>query len=245
MTQNRSAAVMQQRHEAPDSLDDFPTAPWATRALCEVLTARGHLLHLQHAWEPACNRGWMARPLGEYFDQVHATDVHDYGWSGQDGQADFLIDWGQDVPDVDWVITNPPFRLAAEFILQGLRVARVGVAVFVRTAFVEGRGRYDGLFRDLPETLFLPFVERVALWRGVLLDPDIPVWRPDPEDPETGEYRLPTSATSYAWLVWLKDPAQPGVTELQRIAPCRRRLTQPGDYPPVPDHLRGPQGGLL
>ena len=37
MTQNRSHAVMQQRHEAHDSLDDFPTPPWATRALMECV----------------------------------------------------------------------------------------------------------------------------------------------------------------------------------------------------------------
>lgn len=35
MTQNTSHAVMAQRVEAHDSLDDFPTPPWATRALLE------------------------------------------------------------------------------------------------------------------------------------------------------------------------------------------------------------------
>jgi site-specific DNA-cytosine methylase len=34
---NTSPAVMQQRHEPHNSLDDFPTPPWATRALCERL----------------------------------------------------------------------------------------------------------------------------------------------------------------------------------------------------------------
>jgi len=33
--QNTSHAVMAQRFEAKDSLDDFPTPPWATRALLE------------------------------------------------------------------------------------------------------------------------------------------------------------------------------------------------------------------
>lgn len=33
--QNTSHAVMAQRIEAKDSLDDFPTPPWATRALIE------------------------------------------------------------------------------------------------------------------------------------------------------------------------------------------------------------------
>lgn len=30
--QNRSSAVMQQRAEPHNSLDDFPTPPWATKA---------------------------------------------------------------------------------------------------------------------------------------------------------------------------------------------------------------------
>ena len=41
MSQNRSSAVMAQRKEPPDSLDFFPTPPWATRALCERLASEG------------------------------------------------------------------------------------------------------------------------------------------------------------------------------------------------------------
>jgi len=244
MAQNTSAAVMAQRHEPHDSLDDFPTPSWATRALCEQLIGFGHRLHLHHVWEPACNRGYMARTLSEYFDRVYASDVADYGWDGQDWVADFLLDWDGARPDCDWIITNPPFRLAAQFIEHGLRHARVGVAVFVRTTFIECSGRYEGLFRDCPESYVFPFVERVAIWKGVLLDPDVAVWKPDAKDgPCMGK---PSSATSYSWLVWLKEPSG---TVFSRIAPCRKRLTRAGDYPPLPDHLREPvdarQGGLL
>lgn len=238
MGQNKSSAVMQQRAEPGDSLDDFPTPPWATRALCAELVAMGEPLHLQHVWEPACNRGHMARPLGEYFDHVHATDVHDYGWPGQAGVADFLIDWAADAPDVDWVITNPPFRLAADFIHQGLRYARRGVAVFVRTAFVEGEERYRTLFRDRPECVLMPFVERVAIWRGVLLDPDVKIW-----DDKRNVMKNPSSATSYCWMLFYRDRRND--TSLRRIAPCRRALTRPGDYPPVPVHMRPPRGALI
>ncbi len=240
MAGNTSAAVRQQRHEAPDSLDDFPTPPWATRALCEKLVGHGEPLHLQHVWEPACNRGYMARPLGEFFDHVYATDVRDYGYPAADGVADFLVDWGQDVPDVDWVITNPPFRLAADFIRQGLRIARRGVAVFVRMSFVEGQDRYETLFRGAPERFVMPFVERVALWKGVLLDPDVPVytWNDRTQQPVV---RKPTSATSYAWLVWVQG--HNGLPVLDRVAPCRKRLTRPGDYPELPPEMRVPDGG--
>lgn len=237
---------MQSRAEAHDSLDDFPTPPWATRALCRFLRERGEALHLQEVWEPACNRGYMARPLGEYFDRVHATDVHDYGFAGQTMTADFLVDWAQPAPAVDWIITNPPFRLGAEFIKRGLQLAQRGVAVLVRSAFVEGQERYETLFCKHPEAYFLPFVERVVMWQGVLLDPDVPVWHAKIDEAtgeDRGQMKKPTSATAYAWLVFYRDSA--GFTELSRIPPCRRQLTLAGDYPAVPEHLLGPTGGLL
>ena len=79
MSQNRSSAVMQQRSEPHDSLDDFPTPPWATRALCEWLVA--NWCQERSDWasftcrEPAANRGHMVRPLREYFGQVLASDL--------------------------------------------------------------------------------------------------------------------------------------------------------------------------
>lgn len=238
MTQNRSSAVMQQRAEAHDSLDDFPTPPWATRALMDVLEGQGQVLHMQHVWEPACNRGHMARVLAERFDRVFATDVHDYGWPRQDAVADFLIDWSQDRPDVDWIITNPPFRLAEDFITHGLRLG-AGVAVLVRSAFLEGQARYERLFRETPPTFVCPFVERVVMWKGVLLDPEVPVW-----DADRRAARKPSSATAYAWLIWM--PVEwSHHPKLIWLPPHRAALTRPGDYPPVPEHLRPPVGALI
>lgn len=244
MVANRSSAVMQQRHEAHDSLDDFPSPPWATRALCEKLLSHGEPIHAQSAWEPCCNRGYMAKPAAEYFKSVYASDVHDYGWEGQDRVSDFLIDWASDAPDVDWVIANPPFRLAHEFIERGLQVAQRGVAVFVRTAFVEGQDRYEQLFLHHPEALFLPFVERVVLWKGVLLDPCVKIWRFN-EKKDTHVEEKPTSATSYCWLVFTHD--RPKFGKVDRIGLVREKLTRPGDYPALPKQYRKPldRGSLL
>jgi hypothetical protein len=122
MVQNTSHAVMSQRHEAHDSLDDFPTPPWAGRALCE------HVISIETddvVWEPACNRGFLVKALGDYFGAVHASDIHDYG-QGERVQ-DFLFPGP--APVVDWVITNPPFRLAQQFAMRGLEVAAKGVAL--------------------------------------------------------------------------------------------------------------------
>lgn len=206
MSQNRSTAVMQRRVEAHDSLDDFPTPPWATRALCEWLQDQGHPLHLQSCREPAANRGHMARPLFEHFGHVLASDVHDYG-AGYPVR-DYLFGPTAHLDRTDWTITNPPFRLAEQFIERALELSAVGVAVILRSAFLESVGRFERLFSGRPPSDVLQFVERVPMVKGRL-------------DSEAA------SATAYAWLVWRKrEPA----TRLHWIAPCRKRLERPSDY---------------
>ena len=68
-------------------------------------------------------------------------------------KKDFLRSGLQD-NSFDWVITNPPFKIAEDFIFESLRVARVGVAMLVRTVFIESVGRYDRLFSQNPPTYF-------------------------------------------------------------------------------------------
>lgn len=205
MTQNRSTAVMQRRVEAHDSLDDFPTPPWATRALCEWLGGQDALC-ADTCREPAANRGHMVAPLSEYFATVEPADVHNYGVGYP--VRDYLFG---PLPDsVDWTITNPPFRLAEQFIERAIETSRIGVAVVLRSAFLEGKGRYDRLFSERPPSDVLQFVERVPMVKG-RLDGDA------------------ASATAYAWLVWIKG-AEPS-TRLRWIAPCRKQLERASDYP--------------
>lgn len=216
MTQNKSNAVMATRIEPNDSLDDFPTGPWTARALFEhVLPHRGI-----NIWEPAANRGFMVRGLKDY-GKVIGSDVYDYGagfpvmdflWHGTHAAAG----------TVDFIITNPPFRLAEKFIAKALEEATLGCAMFVRTVFVESEGRYERLFRSNPPTIIAFFSERVLVTKGRLLDPEIPIL-----NTKTGKMEKPSTATSYSWLVWHKG-AQP--QPAMWIPPCRAQLERPGDY---------------
>ncbi len=222
MSQNTSHAVMQQRSEPHDSLDDFPTQPWATRALMEHviiphlgLSGRRQLASMM-VWEPACNRGHMARPLKEYFRRVYASDIFDYSehsdWC-QDRVTDFLWE-GSESPcmianGVDWVITNPPFRLAEQFIERAKHVPGWrGTAMIVRTAFLEGVGRYERLYALNPPTIVAQFTERVPMVKGRLTS--------------TG-----STATAYCWLVWMAGLSP---RPMMWIPPCRRQLERPADY---------------
>lgn len=202
--QNISHAVMAQRHEPQASLDDFPTPPWATRALIEHVICRDSL-STKTCLEPACGAGHMARALHEYFGEVTASDVQDYGY----GSVQDFTACPYPEGSFDWVITNPPFRLAEDFIRQSLMVARESVAMLTRTAFIESVGRYDRLFRTTPPTVFAPFTERVPMVKGRL-------------------DQKATTATCYAWLVWEK-PFQ-GPPRVQWIPLCRKSLEREGDY---------------
>ena len=170
MAQNVSTAVMARRYEPPDSLDYFPTPPWATRALCEHLDCWGKI-GPESAWDPACGEGHMIRPLAEYFARVEASDVHDYGRGYPVG--DFLADgllspWGPAEP-VDWIITNPPFNKAVAFAQRGPELANAGVCLLVRTSFLEGIGRHVTLFEPHPPEWICQFAERVADDQGEAL----------------------------------------------------------------------------
>jgi len=77
-------AVMARRRDPPDTLDFYPTPPWATRALLKFALWSFDSRD-QTAWDPAAGEGHMAEVLRESFRQAHASDVHDYGCGYQVG----------------------------------------------------------------------------------------------------------------------------------------------------------------
>lgn len=204
MEQNTSHAVMSQRFEPTTSLDDFPTPPWATRALL-VHVLENEDFSSATCLEPACGRGYMARPLSEFFGKVDASDVHPYGFSDV---KDFLAH-PFEAGSHDWVITNPPFRLAEQFVVRALKIARVGVAILARTVFLESVGRYERIYQNNPPSTFAQFSERVPMVKG----------RVDPKA---------STATGYAWFVW--DKRACGEGKLDWVPPCRKVLERHGDY---------------
>lgn len=210
--QNTSDAVMAQRGIDQDALDDFPTPPWATRAF---VTKVIKVLPGETACEPAAGRGYMSEVLKEVFAHVDSFDIEDYGYCPA-LPGGFLENKHFDAPDQwDWVITNPPFKLAKQFIERGLHVARRGVAMLCRTVIIEGQTRYETLYSVKPPALVAQYVERVPMVEAQF-------------DPKA------STATGYAWVVWDKLPGrfQGYPNELVQaplcwIPPCRFELERP------------------
>ena len=141
--------------------DFYPTPPEVTVALLKFL----RLPTQTHIWEPACGDGRMVKAMEAMGYTVTGTDIR----TGYD----FLSE-----PPMlcDWIITNPPFRLAADFIR---RCAEHGkpFALLLKTQFWNAAKRYK-LFWEITPTRILPLT-----------------WRPD----FTGKGQ---AMMDMAWCVW-------------------------------------------
>ena len=166
--------------------DDFyPTPPEAVRVLMKLI-AEGITLHCydKEIWEPACGDGAISKVLDMEYDlRVESTDLVDRGY-GTAG-VDFLMETKMPAP---WIVTNPPYRLANDFVKHGLNllandVHSQGMAMFLRLSFLEGQKRYAEIFKDHPPSHVIAFSKRLTLWRG-------------------DQERAGNGTTAYAWFVW-------------------------------------------
>jgi methylase of polypeptide subunit release factors len=101
--------------------DFYATDPQSVRDLLDIYDIEGETFY-----EPCVGNGSIAKVLRDYFpdSEVYGTDLIDRGYG--DGQFDFLNEEWEDRQDllvpkkVDWIITNPPYSIAKEFIDNSL-----------------------------------------------------------------------------------------------------------------------------
>ena len=161
-----------------EAVDNYPTPPWATRALLRC----GYMLGRGEVWEPAAGQGHMARILAEDFPHVHVSDKYQYPGL-KDSEIEDFLETPTNQTQVDWIITNPPFVHANAFASKAIAIARTGVALLCRLSFLEGKARHDELFQHYPPTHVFVFSERLGMTKDRL-------------DPKA------TAATAYAWFMW-------------------------------------------
>ena len=137
-------------------------------------------------WECACGTGCLSERLKQYCIGVVSTDAIDRGY----GQVqDFLL--AKEMPSgCSCIITNPPYKLATEFILHALSLLPDGgrCIMFLKTTFLEGEKRHRLLFSKYPPQRILQFSKRVLCAKNA----------------EFQKMRKVGSAVSYAWFVWEK-----------------------------------------
>ncbi|MDE2020698.1 MAG: class I SAM-dependent methyltransferase [Patescibacteria group bacterium] len=186
-TGNAKAALQ----ERGDDLYETPSV--ATEALLRVEKLP------EIIWEPACGPGSIVRTLRKAGHKVYATDLVDYGCPDSEARVDFLMEQGAPTY-IGAIVTNPPFKLAAEFVTHALTIAPK-VVMLLRLAFIEserrraildcGRLARVHVFRNR-----LPMMHRAG--RGTMVA------------------KTNSSAMAFAWFVW--DHEHRGPTEMHRIS---------------------------
>ena len=158
-------AARERRVSTRADADFFRTPPDATRALLAREVFPGGV------WEPACGDGAMARVLEDAGYRVIASDLVDRGY----GTAvdDFLLQRAMPA-ECDSVVTNPPFKLATEFVAHALDLGARKVAVLCRVAFLEGKARGSGIHSSLSRVWV--FSSRITLWHGDIPEAERPDW---------------------------------------------------------------------
>jgi hypothetical protein len=159
--------------------DWYPTPPEATQALLDVEQFTNQNAAL---WEPACGDGAICKVLEANGYEFWATDLNDYGYGDKTG-IDFLMEtkpWGSAI------ISNPPYKLAEQFITHAIHLGCTKHAWLLRLSFLEGIQRYWRLFAMNPPAKIYVFSRRLTIWRG------------DQEVSGSG-------TTAYAWFVWQAD----------------------------------------
>ena len=172
--------------------DFYPTPPESTEALLRVEEFPRKCP--PDVWEPACGDGAISKVFEAHGYKVHSTDLVDRGYGTP--RRDFLMENSLAAPSV---VTNPPFKLADEFVLHALNMGAVKVAILARLAWLEGTARHASLWSMRPPARVWVFSKRQTLWRG-----------DDIEAKSSG------GAIAFAWFVW---EGRPAFTTLSWLAP--------------------------
>lgn len=134
--------------------DDFyPTPPEATEALLRVEKFEGEI------WENACGDGSISKILKAHGYRVKSTDLIDRGYG--EAPHDFLTSPSHS----ENIITNPPFKLAEQFIQLSLQKTTKKVAMLCKLQFLEGAKR-KLMFESTPLKKVWVFSKRLTMTRN-------------------------------------------------------------------------------
>jgi hypothetical protein len=132
--------------------DFYATPPEVTVALLDFLEGKGLIEPGCCIWEPACGNLDLADVMRKRWYLVRVSDL--YPQRKEQPSIDFLTAR----IECDWIITNPPFSKATEFITHALELGKP-CAFLLKSQFWHAKSRLD-LFRENPPSYVLPLTWR-------------------------------------------------------------------------------------
>ncbi len=165
--------------------DYYATDPLAIDKLLKVERIN------KRVWECACGAGHLSNRLGEKGHTVISSDIVDRGYKAFTTFQNFLKAKESPFMFSFDIVTNPPYKNAKEFVLKALELLRNGCkcCMFLKLTFLEGKARFEEIFKKTPPKSVYVFSERIQCAKN-------------------GDFESLKasggSAVAYAWFVWVK-----------------------------------------
>ena len=171
---------------ARQSEDFYSTNPLAL----EMLLERYNIGEIKTMLEPCVGDGNLAKYMLSRYPKIHITalDIVDRGFEGT--QINNFLDYYTN-EQYDVILTNPPFKLAKEFVEKSLGLVNEQgkVIMFLKVQFLEGQGRKEFL-ENSPLKYVYVFSGRMATWKdGKQVDEQGKSW---------------STTMCHAWFIWEK-----------------------------------------
>lgn len=162
--------------------DYYATDPKALEIFLKRIETDKLKLH-NNIWECACGEGHLSKVLEENGYKVWSTDLVDRGYGT--GNTNFL----KSIPD-EWsgdILTNPPYKYAAEFVEKALEITRKGcyTIMFLKIQFLEGQARKKLFEKYPPKYVYVNSSRQLCAMNGEF-------------------ERYNATALCYCWFVWEK-----------------------------------------
>lgn len=154
--------------------DYYATDPKAVELLLEKEKFSINLL------EPSCGEGHISKALSEHGYNVTSSDLISRGFGNTQDFFDYKYFNGN-------IITNPPYKVALDFVKHSLEIIPDGnkVAMFLKIQFLESKSRRIFFDEFPPKKIYVASSRLICAMNG-----------------EFDKYK--SSAACYAWFVWEK-----------------------------------------
>ena len=158
--------------------DYYATEPKAATLLMEVEELSPFI------WECACGEGHLSKEFERAGYKVYSSDKVNRGYGYV---QDFLTSKAPPLPCFD-IVTNPPYKYAAEFVEHALEISQEGrkVAMFLKLQFLEGKARRKLFDKYPPKRVYVSSARLRCAMNGDF------------------EKYAKSNAVCYAWFVWEK-----------------------------------------
>lgn len=159
--------------------DYYATNPKALQLFLDEFTELD-----KYVWECACGEGHLSEELLNQDYKVFSTDLIDRNYINFNKKLDFLSSNNKFCGDI---LTNPPFKLAEEFVKKGHELIDNGnkIILFLKIQFLEGQKRKE-MFKKYP----LKYVYVHSSRQQCSMNADFE--------------NLKATTQFYAWYVWEK-----------------------------------------